>query len=245
MAAFTTHDILASIGLRVSSLKDGDTAAMEGYYTTRPLTTTQFEGLPFVFSACKDALSYAISEAQMVIANTAGLTWRRLLHGQTSTLTNGALLPNTDSNSKQIIGVWGSVRDAANSKVLTDGSLQQIDNINDSGAFLLDYYLYAFDVGRIQHTRSAGVKIDCCVQDMSAIRAAVDNNTAFGALLPDVLAAPVIAEACAFLYREDENFAQAATFKQYADSCWAEVRNGSTNIPVQKGAAVPNAGGLS
>ena len=245
MAAFTTHDLLAAIALRVSSLKDGSTTEMESYYTTRPLTTTQFEGLPFVFSACKDALSYAISEGQMVIANTAGLTWRKLLHSTTSILANNDLLPNTDSTGKQIIGVWGSVRDAVSNKVLTDGSLQQIDNINDSGAFKLDYALYCFDVGRIQHTRTNGVKIDCCIQDMAAIRAAVDNDTAFGALLPDVLAEAVIAEACAFLYREDENFAQAATFKNYADNCWAEVRGGATNISIQRGSAVPNSGGLS
>ena len=95
--------------------------------------------------------------------------------------------------AKQIIGVHGIVKDASDSKALTESfALDEIraliDNINSWRQ--TDVYAYRIIPPRIYHTRT-NVVIDVCVYDVAVVRAAIAANAV--PLFPDAEGAYITA----------------------------------------------------
>lgn len=134
-----------------------------------------------------------VEELAIAVAMNPLHPWRVVLQDVTASIANGALIPQTSTNSKQIIGVHGIVKDASDSKALTenfaiDEIRALIENINTWRQ--TDVYAYRIIPPRIYHTRT-NVVIDVCVYDVAAVRAAIVANTV--PLFPDAEGAYVTA----------------------------------------------------
>lgn len=183
--AQTYHKILRNIALRLNTLRSGEPAVLETSFSDQPLTLFDWNGNP-PFEAVKDALLMAEEKLADAIANVGDHPWRRVLNGITANVAHKGLLPATDSNSKSIVGIWGSVYDGSDGTVCTEQPLELIrDRVaNPNSFFRIASYWYKIDDMRIFHTRT-NVKLDCCVYDLATQRTAIDNNSSM--LLPDVL----------------------------------------------------------
>ena len=116
-----------------------------------------------------------VVETAKMVADDLKHPWRSVLKDTTANIASGGEIPQTSTNSKEIIGKRGSVRDATDSKPLTNSfTLQEIRAmINNPGTVRkIPVYAYVIEEPRIYHTRT-NVKIDVCVLDMVAVAAAI------------------------------------------------------------------------
>ena len=143
--------------------------------------------------AAEAAFPSVVEELAKSVAMDLNHPWRSVLKDTTAALTNGAEIPQTSTNSKQIIGVYGAVRDGADSKFLTDVfTPSEIRKINENpGTFRkIPVYAYAIVKPRIFHTRTT-VIIDVCVLDEAAVATAIAADQV--PLFPDAEGAYVTA----------------------------------------------------
>lgn len=225
-----THDVLASIATRINALTGVTAANQEATFVVRPLTDAQFQSPVFTFSAVKRAQLMAEKTLSEAIANVKGHPWRQYFTDQTAPLANTAVLPAVSTNSKQIIGVWGSVFDSSDNNAVTEKSLATIRRRvrNANSFFKTEVYYFNITGERIYHTRDA-VVISCCVYDDSARQTAMDSN---GALqLPDVLEEALVCGAVSLLVRDDEFTGQAAIYRTYFNEILRAIGAGSTTVP--------------
>src|SRR5438034_2764124 len=142
-----THEVLSSIGLRINALTGVTSATQETAYTTRPLTTAQFQSTIFPFSAIKRAQLIAEKRLSEAIANVGGHPWRQYFADQTAALAHKAQMPSLSASSKQIIGIWGSVFDATDGIECTEQEAEAIRrrNRNANSFFRTPAYSYKID----------------------------------------------------------------------------------------------------
>jgi hypothetical protein len=201
--AVATHDILAHVALRINALKGITPTALNTTFTTRPLTVTDF---------------------------TPNHPFRAYLRSATANLAHGAVLPTVDSGGKTIIGVWGSIRDASDNRVLKEKTLQEVERrVANAGSFYKrQYYYFKIEGSQIYHTRT-NVVIDCCFYDRAARKTAVINNTAI--LLSEALEPAYISGAIELLSRDGEFADQAALYAQHFKDSIYVIRAGGVNVP--------------
>lgn len=223
------HDCLASAAIRANALIGTQMAALETTFLVRPLTSANFQSTVFPFTAIKYSLRMAEEKLCQAIANTGNHPWRDYLSSTTSSLANFASLPSLDVNSKQIIGIWGSVRDASNGVACKANQLENIQRIvdNTDSRYLMQHYFYRIDGQRIYHTRT-GVKIDCCIYDGDTQTTAINANTAV--LLPFILEEAYVCGTVAMLFRDDEMMSQAQSYASYFNNTLASIAQGLTSV---------------
>lgn len=232
------HDLLAAAALRINALTGVTGALMETAYTTRPLTTTQFQSAIFPFSSIKQALLNTEGKLAHTIASTAGHPWRASIQGITGTLVHKAPLPIVSAASASIIGEFGSVYDSADGTVCTEQPLEVIRRrVRNAGSFYrTPVYYFKIDDRRIYHTRTS-VVIDCCVYNRTAQIAAISNDGAL--LLPDTLEEALICGTVSLLVRDDEFTGQAAIYRSYFNDTLAMIRGGLTTVPSKAKVSAP------
>ncbi len=227
--SLTTHDVIASAALRISALVGTQMAALETTFLVRPLTSANFQSTVFNFSAIKRSFAMCEEKLCQAIANTGNHPWRDYLSSTTGNLAHKAALPSLDVNSKQIIGIWGSVYDVTDGKPCRENQLENIQRIVDNSGshYLMSHYFYRIDDQRIYHTR-ANVKIDCCFYDGDAQKTAIDGNTAV--LLPYALEEAYVCGTVALLMRDDEFMNQAARYAEYFNNTLQSISQGLISV---------------
>jgi hypothetical protein len=132
-------------------------------------------------------------ELAIAVAMNPVHPWRRNISDVTAAITNGSLIPQTGAAGAQIIGKHGQVTDFADGKVLTESfvldELRRL--VENPGTWrVLPVYAYVIVLPRIFHTRTS-VKIDVCVYDVAAQKAAIAADAV--TLFPDAEGAYVTA----------------------------------------------------
>lgn len=235
MANTTTyHDLIADAALRVNALTGASATDLETSFTTRPLTTTQFQSTIFPFSAYITAILYAEQRLAQVIAETGNHPYRTYLQTQTSALATGANLPSTDSTGLPIIGIYGAVLDGSVTTIsCTEGTLEQIRRYNQlatagSTLYLMSPYQYKIDGNTIEHTQTT-VIIKVCTYDYATQLAAATADSVI--LLPDALGEAYVTGSLSYLLRDDEWLSQGAVFRGMFEATLAGIRQGLTSVP--------------
>lgn len=132
-------------------------------------------------------------ELAVAVAMNIQHPWRRNISDVTLDIADGALMPQAGSGGAQIIGVSGQVRDSADGKPLSESFvLEELRRLteNPNGWRVLPVYAYMIVKPRIYHTRP-NVKIDVCVYDVAAQKAAIAADAV--TLFPDAEGAYVTA----------------------------------------------------
>ena len=219
------HRILRNIALRAGALKGGNPAGLDVTFGTATLTAADFVGPGF--EASKDALLLAEEKLSQAIADTGNHPWRRVLTSQTANISHGALIPSTDSSSKPVIGVRGSVRDSSDSVVCTEQPLETVRrHVRNANSWrVCPVYYYKIDDNRLYHTRT-NVIFDVCTYDAATQRAAIDSNS--NMLLPDVLEEALVCGGLAYLSTADEF---TADYARYFDATLSAIRQGLASLP--------------
>lgn len=227
--ALTYHDLVSDIALRISALIGVDSAALNTTFLIRPLTQANFQSAVFPFEPVKDALQMAEGKLCQAIANTGNHPWRDYISSTTGNLANKASLPSLDANSKQIIGIWGSVYDASDGKPCKENQLENIQRIvdNSGSRYLMSHYFYRLDGQRIYHTRT-NVKIDCCFYDGDAQKTAIDADGSV--LLPYALEEAYVCGTVALLMRDDEFAGLASRYAAYFADALQSITQGLTSV---------------
>lgn len=227
------HDILASVAIRANALVGSLAPALETAFTTRPLTTAQFQSTVFPMSACKQALLNTEEKLAHAIANTSGHPWRADLADSTPALIHGAPILSLTVKNLHFIGEFGSVRDATDLNVCTVKPLpiirRRVRNANNF--YRTPVYYYNIDGGmRIFHTRTS-VVIDVCSYSRAAQITLISNDGAV--LLSDVLEEAYICGTVSLLVRDDEFSGQAAVYRNYFNDTLAMIHGGFTAVPAK------------
>lgn len=222
------NDVIRGVALTINALVGARPAPLETTYATVPLTSANFQSSILPFTAIKDRCLDAEASLIGAVTATANQPWRAFLHDVTDPLASGALMPTTGSGGKEIIGVYGAVRDADDEQICTLSEVQDIRvrNQNPGDMFLLPIYQYAFYDRRIYHTRT-GVTVDVCVYERPDADS-LDLET--GILLPDVALPAYIAGGVMECCRDDEFMAQAQRFADYFGTWISTIHKGGTSV---------------
>lgn len=240
--AITYQQLLHNTAIRLSALVGTQAAAIAATYDTANLTAANFKSADWPFGAFRDAILMAEEDFAWAIADTANHPWRADLSSVTPALSDGEDVPGFDNNAVRIIGVYGSVHDAADGTVCLEAELDQITRIRRlqlAGTLTLPAYFYRMDGGRIRHTRTT-VLIEVCAYNRSAQLVAFNANGS--SLLPDVLEMPMTARAVALLTKETAFADQAQVYAKYAEEALIRIRGGLTSVV---GKAMPLSAGES
>ena len=228
----TYSQITRQIALRINAITGPVEPTLETNYTTVPFTSTQGNASTiFNYTSIKDAILNTEGRLADAIASTGDHPYRAYLISTTNTLVNGATLPSLDHAGEQIIGVWGSVFDAAdNTKVYRAKSISQVirRNTNPNGRYRVTVYWFFMDDLNIYHT-GAGVKCQVCVYSRDNQSTIFDANGAM--LLPDSLADALVCGAVSELVRDDEFVMQAQIYRGYYEATEQAIRKGLTSAP--------------
>ena len=232
--------VIKQVGARILALQGGQAAAAATAYDA-----TTWASARFPVNLIVDTITDAVGNFAQVIAETAEHPFRRYLQAQTANIAHKGQIPATDSGGKDIIGIYGAVRDATDSIPLTEKPLQYITRcvrLRAGGELGLPVYHFARVDGRLYHTRD-NVIVEVCSFDRDAERALilaeVTGTPGNSMLLPDSLLAAVVAETLAMLVQGDEFVQQAQHYRGFADSVKAQIRSGlvsvSSDIPEVEG----------
>lgn len=212
---------LRNVALRVGALRGGVPAGVDLSFNTLPLTAADF-GVGPGFEQCKDALLYAEERLVGAIADTGNHPLRRVLQSQTASIANGALIPSTNASSVPVVGIRGSVVDAADGTVCDLCSLAEIRGwVRDANDWLITpIYAYHIDDERIFHTRD-NVKIDVCTYNATTQRTAIDSNS--NMLLPDPLEEALACGGAMYLGKTE--------YAGYFEAAISAIRSGLVSVP--------------
>lgn len=222
--------IIKSAAIRINGISGATSAALETAYLVTPITTTQLDSADFPLTPLKDTCLLVEEKLAHAIANTGSHPWRSVLAGVTASIAHKGVIPVVDSNSKSIIGVFGSVYDASDGTVCTEKPLEVIRRrVENAGTFhLVSAYNYKIDGRRIYHTRT-NVVIDVCIYDRTARQTAIDTLTN-PILLPDVLEEAYVNGMVAMLVRDDAFMAQSQIYAGYFADTLQMMSQGLTSI---------------
>lgn len=210
------HDCIAAAALKTNALSGAQAASLRTSYNTRPLTSAQFKSAIFPFEAYVDALVRAEEMVALAAASNRRSPLRPYMTGQTSNLADGAAVPKLTATGKEIIGVWGQVRDASTGEPVVEAAPAEIAllNRNANAWRVSEVYLFCADGDVVRHTRPAtSVFAAVCFYDRVARAAAVSADSA--ALFPGVSEAALLSGLLSEMTRDSQFAAQAAAFATY------------------------------
>lgn len=211
--SYPTHDLIAACAVRTNALVGTAAAALQTAYTTRPLTTSEFDSSIFPFTAYIDSLVQAQGKLAEAIAKSGDRVHRAYLLSETAALSSGADLPSVDSAGAPIIGNFGGAKDGTSGITLTRMPVATVRNrLLGTNIFLAPAYQFALTPSQILHTRTTAI-LDCCVWNAAAQTTIYTSNGSF--TLADSLVEAVICGACAMLMRDDEFTDQATRWAGY------------------------------
>lgn len=229
------NTVLRQIALATNSFGGATTpATLNTTYDTVPLTAANFNVATgssiFAFHFLIDKLLNAQEGLFMALASTASNPLRGSIETQTGNLANGAVI-STNSSNVPVVGAYGAVRDASNSRLLTLNKVEdiQLRVINPNSMFKLAVYQYAIVDKRIFHTRT-NVIVDVCAYERP------DTDTldlTASILLPDILGPAIVQGAIAECYRDDEYIGQAQQARGYYNQWVAALSQGFAQIQPQ------------
>jgi hypothetical protein len=163
--AITFERVIQQALNRLGAVLGATASAAETNYDASPSTSTVI-GPDFTPGTVEDALAASLGEIVEAIASTPVHPERQRFADVTATLANLAAIPQTNAAATaRIIGVPGFVRDASDNIACLPNSLDAIRSYNrHSGGVYggMDFYWYAINSGRIEHTRQ-GVVMGVCV----------------------------------------------------------------------------------
>lgn len=215
------HQLVRQAAFNVGALRGTRTQEIATSYTT-PLTAAELNEAAPPLQALFDAVLRAEEEFANVIATTGNHPWRAHLRAFTANLADKALLPAVDSTGKDIIGVYGPVRDATDSTPLVEMPLAVIARRvrNSNNHYLIPVYYYKIDGSIIRHTRT-NVTVEVCSYDrtVQAIAVAADGVM----ILPDTLEPALVDRATCLLNPKH--------MPTYADAMVGAIKAGLTSVP--------------
>lgn len=136
---------------------------------------TSNQPLEYLRARAEAVFPSIVEELAQSVAADIHHPWRSVLRNVTADLADGAPIPQTSADGKQIIGVYGSVRDATDDKPLEDGyTLAEIRALNENpnGWRKAEVYGYAIIKPNIYHTRE-NVYIEVCTLDEATVTASI------------------------------------------------------------------------
>lgn len=223
--------ILREISKHANAFASGGAATVATDYTTSPLTTTQVVDPYFNLDFIKDKAIDAHGRLALEIANVRGHPWRAWIgNSVTNSLSSGALIPTTATNSKTIVGTYGQV--LSGGVPMSEAAPERVraDLINAIPAlYTQSPYLYYIDGNTIYHTESSAT-INVCTYERADVVTAVAANG--NITLPDVLADAIVAGAVSELIVEAKGIEQGAYFKDYFQKAIESIRAGQTRMPM-------------
>lgn len=227
----TTYNVIErQCAIRINALIGIQPSDLATTYSTVPLTNTNYQSAIFIRDSVLDAMLNTEGRLAATIAQTGNHPLRAYLMSVTAALVNGDELPSIDVNSKQIIGVWGSVQDSSDGKVCRRKSLAEIQRrIRNAGsAHVVPVYWFEMDDLNIYHTRTS-VTAKVCVYSRTVQAAAIVANGPM--LLPDTEADAMVEGTVAQLVRDNAFMEQARLYRDYFDSVTQDIKGGLTSAP--------------
>lgn len=228
MISLTYQQVLHDVALRVSALVGTSVTTISATYDNAVLNATHFKSADWPFNSFRDAIIMAVSDYSWAIADTGGHPWRANFSTDTAALADGTALPSTTPTNKEIIGVWGAVRDNVDHKPLTEKPLEIVRRAAQETWRTYPLYYFKMDSGHIYHTRTQ-VVVECCFYSQA------DQLTLFGANgaipLPDALRLGLVSNTLATLTKDGAWESQARIYKDYDTEMKARIRAGLTTVP--------------
>lgn len=179
--ALLPSEIIRQCAVRIGAYRGQPAAIEASYVLADPTTNMVSESFPK--SSLYDQLVGIEQEIAGAVASNVDHPWRSLIADVTASLASGDLIPSTSPSGFQIIGAYGKVRDAEGPfrPLTADLPVSEIRTIALSfsamGAmYESEYFSYALDKRRLDHTRSSAT-VDVCVYDYNSRKAAILANT--------------------------------------------------------------------
>jgi len=213
-------------GIKSNAIAGVTSSQIESNYTTSPLTSTQLGSADFPLSAIKDALVSVLGRIIRTYAGVPNHPFRTNNLSQTADIAHKALIPSTDSAGKNIVGVYGAIKDSSDGELLTEMPEQIISGIvTNADTFLKgDYYGYKIIDGRLHHTRT-NAKIDVVTFSASDILTSIGANG--DAPIPDACLDIAWTGLVSTLFVDDEFIQQSQMCAQYFENCLSEMKSGA------------------
>ena len=227
----TYQQLLHDTALRLNALVGTTVDTIEATYDNVALNDTHFKSADWPINSFRDTLIMAVADFAWAIADTGSHPWRAFLAGVTAPLANGVTLPSTSATNREIIGIWGAVRDSADNMPLTEQPLEVIRRVNQSASWrTYPLYFFKIDGGSIEHTRPFA-EVECCTFSTN------DQYTAWSGIgtvpLPAVLRLGIVSRAIALLTKDGAWESQARIYADYADAALMRIRNGLATVPAK------------
>jgi hypothetical protein len=230
--AFTYKEVLRQTAQRLNAIAGDNPTNVETSYTASSLgTPTQLDNPAFTLSILTDAVLGAQATIIKAICETANHPWRNLYISNTVSLASGSVVPTTDASGKQILGVWGDVKDSSNSIGLTEVDYNTIRRYlagQAAGDHQIPIYYFSVNDERIFHTRPS-VMIGVCTYDHAGelVAIATQGNPV---KVPEVLGGVLVSGAVALVAaNESPDLAPlAAAHAEYFSTNIALIRQGLT-----------------
>lgn len=228
--AITYSTVLRQFALKVNALVGTQSSSLEDSYNNVPLTSADFDSTIIPFTAAKDFILNAQEGLLLAIASTANHPWRELVGiDVTANIAHGGRIPSVGSvTTNQIVGVYGSIRDATDFRPLTEKSIRQIQDrvTNFNTMWLMPVYWYTIQDRRLYHTRANAV-IDVCTY----ARPDADSlDLATNILIPDILSPAMADGATMMAFRDDEYLAQAGRAGELYGAWLMAIKAGLTSV---------------
>lgn len=222
--------IVRRTGLAANSIIGATSSVIETNYGASPLTTANFDGAVFPYTAVCDAVLSSLGRIAQAIADTKKHPFRRSF-ADTATVANNAQMPLIGASLNPIIGVYGDV--TLSGVLFMPSSMEEVARYQRkaSANYLrgnINLY-YISDTGFLYATRGAvNLVVECCSYSRTAqqLLLAAHGNIP----LPDSLEDLLVAGAIASLNRDGQSADVDGRFGQWFVSALAMIQGGATTL---------------
>lgn len=168
--------IYRQVALRIGAYP-GIPSAIEALYVAAD-PTTGMKSESFVPASLKDSLGAVEQEIAGAVATPREHPWQNIIADVTAAIASGELVPSVgvSTATAKVIGNYGQVRDAESPfrPLTADLPISEIRALsqNPGTVFKSDIFSYAFERGRLVHTRTTAT-VDVCVYDFDVRKVAI------------------------------------------------------------------------
>lgn len=186
-------------------------SALQSAYTTSVPGQTQLgeRAVEFPKEAIDDAIIEAGGRIVAVIGQNPNSVYRPYFTDQTSSISDGGMIPSVSQANHPVTGVIGAVVDATTLEELEPAGSRQAVKGADSLSLKISPHLYYSDGSRIWHTRTS-VIADVCVWEAQIERYWLAASGTRGRCpFPDSLTETLVVGSLSYLFRDTFNSEQA------------------------------------